>query len=68
MAYGVPRVGQLGEILFFLWGMVMWGWRERGVTNQDLAGQALSHLSSVARAPGARGQGSYITKISNCQQ
>lgn len=29
---------------------------------------ALSHLSSIDSALGAWGQGSYITKISNCQQ
>lgn len=38
-----------------------------GVMNQDLAGQALSHLSSIDSALSARGQGSDITKISNCQ-
>lgn len=38
-----------------------------GVMNQDLAGQALTHVSSTDRALGARGQGSHITKISSCQ-
>lgn len=40
----------------------------KSVMNQDLAGQALSHLSSVDSDLGAREQGSYITKISNCQR
>lgn len=35
--------------------------------NQGLTAQAPSHLSSVDSNLGARGQGSYITKISNYQ-
>lgn len=34
-----------------------------GAMNQDLARQALSHLSSVDSALSARGQGSYSTKF-----
>lgn len=61
-------MAQGNSVLFcFLLGTVAWSWRGKSVMNQDLAGQALSHLSSVDSDLGAREQESYITKISNCQ-